>query len=200
MRPLTKISLFGIRLATFVLIVYWVLLFTGTHLPTLPKISPRISDKLLHFSAFFGLAMLLCWVIPTRSSPWRKFIAVAAVAVVYGAFDEITQSFVRGRTTDIRDFAADALGAFSAISLYAGGRWFVLRWLPDSVLVRAPAAGPAVETAVTCQTSKPETCKDVTLAVSVASASDGEKDGKLRVIQTNLPRAMSADHDSINVA
>jgi VanZ family protein len=119
MRPLTKISLFGVRLATCVLAVYWTALFTGTHLPSISAITPNFSDKVMHFSGFFGLAFLLCWVIPTRRHPARKFAAVAVIAIAYGAFDEISQGFVRGRTTDIRDFGADVTGVLTAIAVYA---------------------------------------------------------------------------------
>jgi len=84
--------------------------------------SPNVSDKLMHFSGFFGLATLLCWVIPTRTSVVRKFAWVAAISLCYAAFDELSQGFVRGRTTDIRDFAADAAGTFSAIAVYAAVR------------------------------------------------------------------------------
>jgi VanZ family protein len=133
MRPLTKISLFGVRLATCVLAIYWLLLFTGTHIPTIPKFAPRMWDKAQHFGAFFGLALLLCWVIPTRHSAWQKFLTVAVIAMLYGAFDELTQGFVRGRSTDIRDFIADSLGIWTAISVYALCRWLNLdpaRFIP----------------------------------------------------------------------
>jgi VanZ family protein len=105
-----------------VLVLYWLALFTGTHLPSMPAITPKVSDKLLHFCGFFGLAFLLCWVIPTRDKPVRKFVFVALVALSYAAFDEISQGFVRGRVADIRDFAADAAGIFSAIAFYATAR------------------------------------------------------------------------------
>lgn len=139
MRPLTKISLFGIRLATCVLTVYWILLFTGTHLPSMPTGIPRVSDKWLHFSGFFGLTILLCWVISTRKSAVKKFLFIAALTLAYGAFDEISQGFVRGRVPDIRDFAADALGIFSAIALYATARVVYLKFLNAVPAVHSPA-------------------------------------------------------------
>lgn len=129
MRPLTKISLFGVRLATAVLALYWLAIFAGTHTPTMPSMAPRVWDKALHFTAFFGLATLLCYVVPVRRSAWRKFGIVALIALAYAAFDEITQSFVKGRSTDVNDFFADALGIFSAIALYATLRWAGLQWL-----------------------------------------------------------------------
>ena len=127
MRPLTKISLFGIRLATCVLAIYWVALFTGTHVPQLPQIAGHISDKIMHFSAFFGLAILLCWVIQTRTTAIRKFALVLLIALSYAAIDEITQGFVRGRQPDLADFAADSLGIVSAIAFYSLMRFLLPR-------------------------------------------------------------------------
>lgn len=129
MRPLTKISLFGVRLATAVLAIYWLAIFAGTHTPTMPSFAPNVWDKALHFSAFFGLATLLCYVVPVRRSAWRKFGTVALIALAYGAFDELTQSLVRGRFTDMNDFFADVLGVSSAIAIYATLRWAGLKWL-----------------------------------------------------------------------
>lgn len=178
MRPLTKISLFGIRLATCVLAIYWLLLFTGTHIPTIPKFAPRMWDKAQHCGAFFGLAMLLCWVIPTRNSPGRKFLTVAVIAMLYGAFDELTQGFVRGRSTDIRDFLADSIGIWAAISVYAFCRWLNLdpaRVVPKQIV--------SLE-------RKHEHYKTLHRSPS----------GDEGLHQASHPRAMSADQDSINVA
>jgi len=134
MRRLTKISLFGVRLATCVLVLYWIALFTGTHLPAIPDIVPRISDKVMHFSGFFILTILLCWVVPTRRKAIRKFAIVACVALAYGIFDEFSQGFVRGRTPDVRDFAADSIGVFVAISLYALMRSMLPKWSDQTPL------------------------------------------------------------------
>lgn len=170
MRPLTKISLFGVRFATCVLILYWVLLFTGTHLPTLPKMPASVNDKTLHLGAFFGLTILLCWVVQTRRKVWKKFAWVAMVAISYAAFDEITQSFVRGRITDVKDFAADTLGVVLAILVYSTLRWLLPQWTE-----------PASRTA--------------DMAANSATLG-GEGDAH----SASRPRAMSLDHDSINVA
>lgn len=170
MRPLTKISLFGVRFATCVLILYWLLLFTGTHLPALPKMPARVSDKALHGAAFFGLTILLCWVVQTRDHVWRKFAWVALIAISYAAFDEITQSFVRGRTTDVKDFIADSLGIVSAICIYATLRWLLPQW--------SNPAGPVEQMPPT-------------------NAGDGDDHF---AHCGSRPRATSLDHDSINVA
>ncbi len=96
MRPITKITIFGLRLATCVLAIYWIALFTGTHIPVLPKMARSMSDKLMHFSAFFGLAFLLCWVWPADKGVVRKFLLIALIVLSYAAFDEITQGSYAG--------------------------------------------------------------------------------------------------------
>ena len=41
--------------------------------------------------------------------------AAWAIATLYGAFDEVHQGFVPGRTRDVRDWLADAMGAAAAV-------------------------------------------------------------------------------------
>jgi len=118
MRLFTQLSLFGIRLAPVLLSGYWVLIFTGTHMPTVPMPEIKNLDKVQHFLAFLGLAFLLAWSIPGRGNyPRVKMTFAFVIAVCYGVFDEITQQWV-GRTTDILDFAADACGALTGILVY----------------------------------------------------------------------------------
>ena len=118
MRPITKITILGIRLGVIALIVYWIAIFVGTHLPVVPDVGPRVSDKTKHFCAYFGLALILCYV--SKPGPrWKRFGGIAVLGVCYAAFDEYTQGFVPRRQPDWMDFLADALGVVTAIALYA---------------------------------------------------------------------------------
>ena len=117
MRPVTKIRIFGVRLGIVALGLYWILIFTGTHLPKIPNVLPTVSDKAKHFTAFFGLAILLSYTTTSRNL-LRRFSWIAIVSFVYAALDEITQTFIRGRTADVMDFVADAAGASVAIGCY----------------------------------------------------------------------------------
>ncbi len=119
MRRLAPLTILGIRLATLVLIVYWILLFSGTHLPSPPKTGLPRSDKLQHFIAFFGLATLLCWAIPARGRPWRKIAWVLGIAIPYAAFDEWSQRFVTSRQVDLADFYTNLMGILAATACYA---------------------------------------------------------------------------------
>ena len=62
MRPITKITILGIRLGVIVLIVYWIVIFVGTHIPEVPDAAPKINDKVMHFGAYCGLTFFLCYV------------------------------------------------------------------------------------------------------------------------------------------
>jgi VanZ family protein len=94
---------------------YWLLIFTGTHLPpTVPLLPNEVNniDKVCHFTAYAILAGLLAttWqlssgVLTARHLRWT-WIAV----VIYGALDEITQIPV-SRDCDFWDWTADAIGA-----------------------------------------------------------------------------------------
>lgn len=135
---LRNATIFGFRLAPILLVVYWILLFTGTHLPNLPKIpAPKIEniDKVQHFLGFGGLAFLLAWSIPRgRRGPWRKITLAAVIAVIYAAIDEYTQQFV-GRNTDIYDFVANGAGIVTALLFF---------WIIDYLLFRNASQCPPV--------------------------------------------------------
>ncbi len=117
MRSVSGIRLFGFRLGILVLVIYWCAIFTGTHLPVVPSGVSRINDKLMHFTAFFFLATLLCYCTNSahvsRRAGW-----IIVVCMGYAVIDESTQAFVRGRTPDVRDFLADTLGTLLAVGLY----------------------------------------------------------------------------------
>ena len=132
MRPVTKITIFGIRLAIVVLAVYWLCLFLGTHLPDMGEVldlrfgvNQGVNDKVMHFSAFFLLGGLLCYV--TNSPHWfKRFASVGWAGMAYAAIDEITQNFIPGRYPDVLDFAADAAGLWTAIAVYVAAKYVYL--------------------------------------------------------------------------
>lgn len=123
MRPVTKIKIFGFRLAAVVLAGYWAMIFIGTHQPSILDPTPQlINDKVKHFGAFFILGGMLCYV--TNSSRWlRRFGTIGAVGMAYGAIDELTQHLVPRRSPDVLDFVADSAGLWTAILIYAAAKW-----------------------------------------------------------------------------
>ncbi len=106
------------RIASCCLVVYWLAIFTGTHLPgsSLPGIT--VSDKVLHALAFTGLSFLLAWALPTMKNGLTHVAWAAAIAATYSCIDELTQMFVPSRSCDIFDIAADCVGIAVGLSSY----------------------------------------------------------------------------------
>jgi VanZ family protein len=86
---------------------------------------PAGSDKLLHWLAYFGLAVVVIRAV-AGGLPVRLDMRTAAIGMLitvgYAAFDEAHQLFVPGRSADINDLLADAAGAISgAVVCWAWG-------------------------------------------------------------------------------
>lgn len=93
------------------------LLSSRSSLPVQPDI-PGL-DKVAHFIAYAVLAVALAlWPKATawRLHPLRTALIIIAIASVYGAMDELHQSYVPGRDMSLFDWIADTLGAgFGAV-------------------------------------------------------------------------------------
>ena len=80
----------------------------------------QVSDKTGHLVAYAALA-LLCVRAVGGGLPRRVVLRAAAlalaIAAAYGIFDELHQSFVPGRSADIRDWFADVSGALIGIGV-----------------------------------------------------------------------------------
>lgn len=102
-------------------------------------------DKLVHFS-IFGLLATLVRRAPGVRFWWRAVLAVS----VFGASDEIRQSFTPGRSIEFADWVADTAGALVAVLLYALWPWYrrllerPLRFCRRGVLPACPAVPPVV--------------------------------------------------------
>lgn len=107
------------RLLTVILVVYWVLLILGTHLPSTAVGAVRLPDKWLHFTAYAGLAFLLATTVTAYRRPrWQTYAWMAAVLLVYGALDEVSQIPVPGRHADFADWLANARGIATGLVLH----------------------------------------------------------------------------------
>ena len=86
---------------------------------------PGSPDKPLHSIAYLGLAVIVVRAVAGGlMRPVRPGSAVAAIliTVLYGVSDEIHQMFVPGRTADVHDLMADAIGAVTGtIACWAWG-------------------------------------------------------------------------------
>ena len=88
-------------------------------------------DWLQHGLAYAGLGLVT--LRATASGRWRGVVPTAlavawVIATLYGGLDEWHQSFVPGRTPDIRDLAADSVGA--ALALGAAWAWSIINIRP----------------------------------------------------------------------
>lgn len=118
-----------IRVASFCLAAYWLAIFCATHIPKAAMPNLSWSDKVYHAIAFAGLAFLLAWAIPKKEGKWLKHLTIAAViAISYACLDEFTQRFIPGRTCDIWDVAADAVGTGIGLTCYLMMRFALVQF------------------------------------------------------------------------
>jgi VanZ family protein len=111
-------NLFLARGMTLALLIYWLALVVGTHLPSSAVGPVRVTDKPLHFGAYAGLAVLLAGaVLSYCRGSIGLLLALFWVLALHGALDEVGQLAVRGRSADVRDWAADVLGAAAGLLL-----------------------------------------------------------------------------------
>ncbi len=99
---------------------YWLLMFVGSHVKLSESSTVfRVRDKVLHFAAYAGLALLAVVYqhFRKRGVGWVDLAAVWGITAAYGVFDEITQIPV-GRTCDPLDWLADAAGAAAGLMAF----------------------------------------------------------------------------------
>lgn len=124
--PPTQTAIPGVRLARFALIVYALALTTGTHWPRLQLGTETVPapDKLIHWVAFAGLALLV-WASGLIPRLWL----FALVVLGWPVLDELTQAIpALGRHISLLDLLAGELGAATVVA-----------WR----LVAQPVGGPA---------------------------------------------------------
>ncbi len=111
------------KLTIILLLLYWPGIFILTHMSQarMPSwvVQMRMSDKILHYLAYFVLVFLLWFAIsPYKKVKWHRATAwwVLFVVVWYGVFDEWLQRYV-GREPDVMDFFADLGGTLTGLIL-----------------------------------------------------------------------------------
>lgn len=101
------------------LVIYWLTLVLLTSLPAKALPTVKLSDKVEHFLAFFGLGLLLNLALyfeekyPLLNKYPALFTFIAGA--IYAAFDELHQMFIPGRVCDIIDWTADIIGLLIGI-------------------------------------------------------------------------------------
>ena len=102
------------------LVIYWLIILIGTSLPADSFAdSIELSDKVKHFVAYMGLAVILGLNLHFQER-WklaRNFYIVITffICVTYGVVDEFHQMFIPNRFAEFFDWVADSLGALVGI-------------------------------------------------------------------------------------
>ena len=102
------------------------LIFIASSIPNLQHLHGNISDKAGHGIGYAILGALLLRALARgrrAGVTWRTVLLAMLCATAYGVSDEFHQRFVPGRSSDVYDVLADAVGA-AAASL---GAWAILK-------------------------------------------------------------------------
>jgi len=115
-----------------------------------PPLPPGISDKPSHSLAYLGLAITIARAfaggLPARVGR-RAAVASVLLTIAYGITDEFHQSFVPGRSAELYDLYADAIGAI--IGTAACWAWGIISRSPDPSTVRQAHGRPEVSRGTT---------------------------------------------------
>jgi VanZ family protein len=79
-----------------------------------------LSDKTVHSAVYAVLALLILRALASGrldGITWPRILTAVALTTLYGISDELHQRFVPGRSPDVLDVAADAVGACGAAAL-----------------------------------------------------------------------------------
>ncbi len=106
-------------------------------------------DKFAHFSVFGLLATLVARANPNSRRRWWAMLIVS----LYGACDELRQSFTPGRSVEVADWLADTCGAITAVIVYQC--WPAYRSLLERRLFVRRRPQPAFESQPVTSESRP---------------------------------------------
>lgn len=94
-----------------------------------PGLSPQLEwlnhivRKNAHFIAYFILGLLQINALYANGLGGRKaFITALSICFLYAVSDEFHQTFVPGRSGELRDVIIDSMGSLTAIGIYTIGR------------------------------------------------------------------------------
>jgi VanZ family protein len=102
-------------------LLYMVVIFHfSSESDPLPQLTANVWDKFLHTAEYGGLGVLVCRALIGERVAWLRAILLAiVVSGAYGATDEWHQSFVPRRSSDVRDWLTDNIGATLGAGCYA---------------------------------------------------------------------------------
>lgn len=131
-----KTWLHGAQTLSVAAILGWMaftLLFLGTSDPPTPEKSPwwvAVGGHLFLFSVLGVLTTGCVAAIARSPGPTRYLIAVALIGILWGAFTELYQLTVPGRSASFADLGLDVGGSlFGGIAVWTAGTWIMRRFL-----------------------------------------------------------------------
>ena len=103
------------------------MLFGFSSLSRLPTPPGGLSFYEVHLVAYAGLGALTARATGKglRDVSWRAVVGAILISTLYGVSDEYHQMFVPGRSFDVLDMVADAIGSTAGAS--AVGAWSRIR-------------------------------------------------------------------------
>jgi len=103
------------------------MLFGFSSLSTLPSPPAQFSFYDVHIAAYAGLAALTARAMGKGLRDVSRHAVLGAIVIssLYGVSDEYHQLFVPGRSFDVLDMLADAIG--SVVGASAVGAWSIVR-------------------------------------------------------------------------
>jgi VanZ family protein len=103
-----------------------VMIFGFSSLSTPPAPPEGFSYYDVHTGVYAGLGFLTAraWGKGLRSMSLGAVLGAAVISILYGVSDEFHQRFVPGRTFDVFDMLADAIG--SVLGATAAGAWSII--------------------------------------------------------------------------
>ena len=108
--------------ARFIAILWTLLLFIGCLTPgkQIPHVSIPFIDKWTHFVLFGGFTFLWLCARPQRTTSWLTSLFLYSVAL--GTLIEVLQGTLTslGRSMELMDGVADAIGGAMGIGLFCG--------------------------------------------------------------------------------
>lgn len=102
-------------------VLYAGLIFYFSSMPSLPIEQAGAEpfpffDKIMHFLEYMVFGLLILQASKPSSKRW--LLACLAAGALYGALDEVHQSFVPNRDSEFLDFVADSLGVASSLVIF----------------------------------------------------------------------------------
>jgi VanZ family protein len=106
-------------------------IFVASSISDLGPLPGGVSDKSGHSFGYAILGVLLLRALAggrLSGVTWRRALVAIALSTLYGLSDEFHQRFVPGRSPELLDLVADAVGASAAVALGCAAAAAVRAW------------------------------------------------------------------------